>query len=206
MQTADKITSIVAIILLLGAAVAWQRSQHIIHQYRWVVLEQPILLEDGFSISRPFTVDITAKYWVQIQCSKTVPFATLDHALTKKLAAEFAVTSGTDRIAFGKASQEGMSYSADDISRNIATFDAVPGTSYNLMLRIAAGLPEIASTHPTVKISVSPIVFKGAYFSASLWAHLALGLAILGLLFFARAAWAFLSRRKGLMRLTSRQS
>ena len=88
-----------------------------------------------------------------------------------------------------------MGYTADSISRHIATFDATPGVPYNLALRITAGLPEIASTRPNVKVSVEPIVFKNAFVSASLSAYLALGLAFIGLVCFVPVAWSFLFRR-----------
>ncbi len=196
MRTTDKTISIIAVILFVGAGVAWQRSQHFLHLYRWIVLEQPIRLEDGFSIAHPFTVDVAAKYRVDVECHKTVPFDTLDQTLSKKLAAEYAVTSGTDRVAIGDTSEElGMSYSAEDISRHVATFDATPGIPYNLALRITAGLPELASTRPTAKVSVDPIVFKNAFMSASLLAYLALGLALVGLVCIVPVAWNLLFRR-----------
>jgi hypothetical protein len=183
MRTTNKIISIIAVILFVGAGLAWQRSQHIIHQYRWIVLEKPIRLEDGFSTWRPFTVDVAAKYWVEIECRKRVSIDTIDQILSKKLAAEYAVTSGKDRITSGDTSKElSMGYTDDYISRCIATFDATPGIPYNLALRIMAGVPELASTRPTVKVSVEPIVFKNAFVSASLSTYLALGLVLLGLL------------------------
>jgi hypothetical protein len=196
MRTTNKIIGIIAVILFVGAGVAWQRSQHFIHQYRWIVLEQPIHLQDGFSISHPFTVDVAAKYWIDVECRKTVPFDILDHTLTKKLAAEFAVASGAERIASGDTSQElSMGYTAASISRHIATFEAVPAVSYNLTLRVTTSLPEIASTSPTVKVSVEPLVFKSAFVVASLWAYLALGLAFIGVLCLIPVAWTFLFQR-----------
>ncbi len=196
MRTKSKITGIVAVLLFIGAGVAWQRSQHFLRMYRWVVLEQSIRLEDGFSTSHPFTVDVAAKYWVEIECRKTVPFDTLDQTLTKKLAAEYAITSGTERIASGDTAEElGMGYTNDYISRHVATFDATPGVPYNLALRITAGLPELASTRPSVKVSVEPIVFKNAFVSASLLTYLALGLALVGLLCIVPVAWTLLFRR-----------
>src|SRR5947209_4180212 len=150
MRSTNKTNCIVAVILLIGAAVAWQRSQHFMHLYRWVVLEQPIRFEDGFSTSHQFTVDVAGKYWVEVECQKTVPFHTLDDALNKRLAMECAVSSGTERIAFGDTSKDlGMSGMADSISRRITSFDAVPSVPYNLASRTTVALPEIASTHPT---------------------------------------------------------
>jgi hypothetical protein len=164
MSTTNKIIgtiAVIGIILLGGAAVAWHRSQHLIPQYRLIVLDQPIRLEDGFSISHPFTVDVAAKYWVEVECRKTVPFDTLNQTLSKKLVAEYAITSGTERIAFGGTPKApGMGYTNDHISCYLGTFDATPGVPYNLELHITADLPELASTGPAVKVSVDPLVFK----------------------------------------------
>ncbi len=196
MKTTKKMIAGVAVLLFVGAGVAWHRSQQIIRQYRWIALEQPIQLEEGFSSSHAFTVDVPARYWVQVECRKTVPFETLDQTLRKKLAAEFVVTSGAEPITFGDTSRElGMLYTAQSISRHIGTFEAAPGIQYNLGLRITAGLPEIASTQPTVKVSVEPIAFKKAFMSASLAAYIALGFALFGLLCIVLLAWAFLFQR-----------
>lgn len=196
MKTMDKSLCIIAVIMFIGAGVAWQRSRHFLHQFRWIVLEQPIRLEDGFSIEHPFTVDVAANYWVKVECHKTVPLDTLDKTLSNKLEAEYAVTSGTDRIAIGDTSKKlGMSYTNDCISRYVATFDATPGIPYNLTLRITTGLPELAATRPTVKVSVDSLVFKSAFVSASLLAYLALGLALVGMLCIIPVAWNLLFRR-----------
>lgn len=195
MRTTDKTLSIIAVILFVGAGAAWQRSQHLLPRHREIVLEQPIRLEDGFSITHPFTVDVAARYWVEVECQKTVPFDTLEQTLSTKLAAEYAVTSGTHSIASGDTSEElGMGYTTDYISRHVATFDATPGIPYNLAFRITAGPPELASTRPTVKVSVEPFIFKSAFVSASLLAYLALGLALVGLLCIVPVAGSVLFR------------
>ena len=182
MRTANKILGILALVLFVGAGLAWERSQRIIHQYRWIVLEEPIRLEDGFSISHPFTVDVATKYWIEVECRKTVPFETLDHALNKNLAVEFAVSSGRDRIAFGDSSEDiGAGYTDYSISRSITTFDAAPGVSYVLAFRVMASLPELALTRPVVKVCIDHLVFKNAFVTASLSAYLAVALAVIGL-------------------------
>src|SRR6266446_4370162 len=113
MRNTNKILGIVALLLFVGAGLAWQRSQRIIHQYRWTVLEEAVRLEDGFSISQSFTVDVAAKYWIEVECRRTVPYETLNHALMKKLAVEVTVASGSNLIAFGDSSEDEGSTGTD---------------------------------------------------------------------------------------------
>ena len=89
-----------------------------------------------------------------------------------------------------------MSFTAEDVSREIAVFDALPGTPYTLTLRITADLRELASTRPTVKVSVEHVAFKGFFVAASLLAYLALALAFAGLVFLARILWGLLFQRR----------
>ena len=196
MTKTTKNRAIAAITLLIGAGLAWQWSEHILHRYRWVVLEQPIRLEDGFSMSYAFTVDVAAKYSIEVACRKTVPIDILRETLAKRLGAQFAVIAGTNQIAAGDTTRVlGMRFAAEDVSREIATFDAVPGTPYNLTLRITADLPELSSTRPPVKVSVERVVFKGFFVSASLFAYLALGLAFAALVYLGQVIWSLLFRR-----------
>lgn len=191
-----KIIGYVAVLLFIAAGIAWQSSL-IIQRQRSIVLDQPIRLEEGYSTSHPFTVDVAAKYQIDITCRrKPVPFGTLDQALNKKLMAEYLVSKGTERIAFGDTTKWSSSgYANEYISRTIGIFDASPGLVYTLTLRIKTGLPELASTQPSVRISLEDRRFEEAFLGAALLAYLALGLALIGSLFVVPVALALLCRR-----------
>lgn len=199
MKRTGKALGILAAVSFVGAGLAWQQSQRFAHRHRWVVLEEPIRLEDGFSVSHPFSVDVAAKYWVEVECRKTVPFDTIDNALTKRLAAAVTVTRTAEQIASCDTAEVlSMTYTADSISRHVATFNAVPNVTYTLLFIVKASLPEVAATSPAIKVAVEPEVFKEAFVYASLLAYLALGLAFVGLSFLIRLAWVvYISASQG---------
>ena len=181
MKTSNKILGIVALLLFIGAGLAWQHSLEIIHQYRWIVLEEPIHLEDGFTLTHPFTVDVAAKYWIEVECHRTVSFDIINQALTKELKAECLVTQGTTTVVMGDSAHAfGSSGSTNAISIILVRFDAHPHVAYNLTLHIKGTLTSLASTRPEVKISVEGFVYKEAYVRAVLYAYSSLGLAIVG--------------------------
>jgi hypothetical protein len=201
MRTNNTILDIVAILLFAGAAMAWQHSQNGIQKYRWVVLKKPIHLEDGFIISHPFTVDVGAKYWVEVRCCKTIPFELLDETLCRKLVAEFNISSGTNSIASGDSVNDfGAGYSDEFIDRYIGSFDAVPGVPYTLEFRIKASLPKLDSTRPLVRISIDSLVFKDAFVTAALSAYFSYGLALAGVMCLAMVVWSFVRRQNDRIR------
>ena len=202
MKTSNKILGIVTVLLFIGAGLTWQHSLKIIHQYRWIVLEEPVHLEDGFTLTHPFTVDVAAKYWIEIECHRTVSFDIIDQALTKDLKAECLVTQGTTTVVMGDSAHAfGSSGSTDAVSIILVRFDASPHTAYNLKLHIKGTLTSLASTRPEVKISVEGIVYKEAYVRAVLYAYFSLGLGIIGaacaVVLMIRILSSYLRRKKG---------
>ena len=137
-------------------------------------------MEDGFTSTHPFTVDVAAKYWIEIECHRTVPYQVIDEALSKELKAKCSVTQGVETVAAGDSAHPFGSSGSDVISTILVRFDALPHTTYNLTLHIDETLKSLASTRPEVKISVEGIVYKEAYVHAIFYVYSSLGLGIVG--------------------------
>ena len=197
MATSKKILLSFGCVLIATALTAWLFAQHKLREHRWTVLEKPIRIESGFLLEQSFTVDVPADYYVEIECSKTLDFETLDSLLNKQLAATYSVTENGRPLASGdSATHHGASYSRDYISRSIGKFSCAPGHTYNLTLQVTQTLSELASTTPVAKVSVTPIVFKDAFVTASLAAYLAIGLGIVGIACIVPPLYGLLLRRR----------
>ena len=142
-------------------------------------------------------MDVPADYFVEIECSQTLQFETLDSLLTKQLAVSYSLTEDGCPLASGdSATYHGASYSQDYISRIIGRFSCAPGHTYNLTLRVTQTVPELAATTPVAKVSVTPIVFKNAFVTASLAVYLAIGLGIVGITCIVPPLYAMVFRRR----------
>jgi len=60
--------SIIILTLLYVAYMTWLYAHHLF--YRQTVSEVPIRFEEGFSLTRRFTVGPAAKYWVGVKYNK----------------------------------------------------------------------------------------------------------------------------------------
>lgn len=195
MTTPKNNTLIDGCFFLIAALLLWLYSQHIRH-HRWVVLKQSIRFEEGFSLAESFTVDVPTDYWLEVECRKTVPFKTLDSILTTELAVSYSVSAGERHIVDGESTSNlGAGHSQDDMSRHIGTFRAVPGKTYRLDMRVTRSLPQLASTRPVAKVSVDPLICKGALVKASLLSFLAIGIAIVTLVCITPALWSYIFPR-----------
>jgi hypothetical protein len=195
MNTTKKILAVVAILLFIATGVMLQRALRV-NQRRWVVLEQPIRLDEGFSFSNSFTVDIPTTYYLGVECKKTVPSDTLNATLYQALAVEFSLSNGATNVAHGDSSKIiGGAGANDFVSVEFAKFEATPGVTYTLDFHVLHSLPQLASTCPLVKVSVHPSVFKNAAVNASVSIFEAYGLAFVGLLCALSALGSILFRR-----------
>jgi hypothetical protein len=175
MSTSTKTFGIIGGALLIAGAWTQYRAQ----TDRWIILEVPVALQTGATISQSFTVDRATSYYLEIECERTPEAAEagndLDDALRDGLEANASITSDGRPI-------EGVDCSDPDsttvrrgfYSRILCTFAARPGKTYNLALHIIrygqglssrdhklAGtwdenltIPEEA--HPRLKIEVDP--------------------------------------------------
>ena len=183
---------LLALVLLIGAALARLSANRILNQHRWVVLDQPVRVEAGAAFSYPFTVDIAAPYEVELGCRRAISNTVLDQTLDKDLIADYEVSSKGERLVTGDTSSwKGSSGGGGTTSRLLGNFAAEPGRPYLLRIHFARTLPVLAATQPRLKVSVHPRVYKPFYFRAALLAHLALALAILGA---GCLLWALFSR------------
>jgi len=175
-----KITGVIAALLFIAAGLAFHHSRRLMTEHRWIVLQEPITFEKGFSLSHAFTMDLAANYWIEVECRKTIPFETLEKTLDKELAAEFIVTDALGPVASGESSRWNAAGFTDySISRRLGGFEGAPNHSYTLSLHISASLPGLASTHPVVKIVIDTLPYKHAYLTSTLFAILGIVLSVI---------------------------
>jgi hypothetical protein len=170
-STSTKLFTAVAVILLGASAFMLFR--------RSVVLDVPIALHTGATISHTFTVDRATSYYLEIACERTHEAAEagndLDDTLRDGLEADARITSNEHSIGGVDCSDPDHTIAgAGFYSRVLCTFDARPGKTYNLALHIIrygqglssrdhklAGtwdenLTIPAEAHPRLKIEVDP--------------------------------------------------
>ena len=183
MSTKQRKFAVAALLLFTSAALAWLEAGKILHAHRLVVVDHPIRLEAGLSFTYPFTVDVAANYQIELTCARSVPAAVLDQALSKGLLADYAVSTGNDRVADGDTSQVVMprNGASDTVSRFVGKFAAQPGHRYLLRIQFSRSLPVLAATQPTVQVSLDPAVAGPVYARAQFASLLALLFAALGL-------------------------
>jgi hypothetical protein len=189
MTTLGKIFTIMAIPFFIGAGLAWHhylQLAHTINGGRWDanVLETPIRLEQGVSVSQPFTVNIATRYWLDIECQKAISSNAIDAALSKELAVEFNIASNAVIVVSGDSLQSSnTNYANNFIVRRISEFQAYPDTRYDLVLHVIHSVPILASMRSNVKISINPHAIKNLYVGISVSEYKAIGLALLGFYF-----------------------
>jgi hypothetical protein len=190
-RESKKFALTVALIFFLSAALAFWFAWRTLPHGRGIVLNQPIRLEEGFSISQPFTVGAPGKYWATIRCRKTAPVHTIERALTKRLRMEYSIAEGSDQIVSGvDPPNDRMGYGQDSISRLFASFEAIPGRSYSVTVHITANVPKLAATNPTLTVEIDPRLLEPnpvPFFLSGL-------LALVGLHFLT--AWRLVARRE----------
>lgn len=123
---------------------------------RDTVLKVPIRFEEGYSLSRSFTVDDPHQYDLIIAFRKDTPIDVRRGPPPDDFAVQFVVRSGGDTVAEGtnesddpKPSLHSKNYTA----RYLSTFQAVPGRRYELTFRVTRALPSLAATKPVVMIA-----------------------------------------------------
>jgi len=153
-MTAGRKTSFkVGCVLLAGALVAWLLGENTVRRHRWGVLKEPIRIEEGFALTRSFTVDVPCEYIIEVECKKEVPVETLEAILKSELAVSYSVDEDGRALVEGdSAVWHGTSYRQRSISRHLAPFSARPGHTYRLNLRVTRSLPQLAATSPIVKV------------------------------------------------------
>ena len=181
----------VALGFFIVAAIAFLTAYSFGHRYRWIALEEPIRLEEGFALSRAFTVDAATDYYIAVQCRRAIPLEKLTRALKEELAAECTVLENGRDIVDGdpRYSEYGGSF----ISQGIGRFDGIPGRLYTLTLQVSRSLPALAPTQPTVEVRVHPVFSKGWFVLGMLCFQLAVALAFASLICFGTS---FLFKRQ----------
>jgi hypothetical protein len=162
-STSTKVFTAVALFLLV--AVAFMSSR------RSVVLDVPLVLQTGVTISHTFTVDHATSYYLEVACERTHEAAEasndLDDALRDGLEADVRITSDEGPIEGVDCSDPKHTIAgAGFYSRVLCRFDARPGKTYNLALHIVRygqGLSSRdhkltipAEARPRLKIEVDP--------------------------------------------------
>lgn len=178
--------AVVAFSCFIGAAMEWHgylQGGHTINESRRIVLEIPIRLEQDFSISQSFTVDVAATYWLDIECQKTNSPETLNAILANELAVEVIITNDASIFIHEDSFQSnGVVNSDDHIERHISIFKALPSVHYNLVLHVIRSSPVLAKSQSVMKISIGPRALENLYMGTSISAYKAVGWALLGLL------------------------
>jgi hypothetical protein len=178
-STSTKAFTVFAAVLLIAAMWMQHRSQ----TDRFIILNIPVALQTGATISQTFTVDRATSYYLEIACERTHEQAEagndLDDALRDGLEADARITTDGHSIDGVDCSErEHITAGPGFYSRVLCTFPAKPGKTYNLALRIiryGQGLPsrdhKLAGTwdetltipeeaHPKLKIEVDPHDYK----------------------------------------------
>ena len=181
MKSSFRRLALSALILWVGAALAWLEAGRILHQHRWVVVDHVVRVEEGVAFSYPFTVELAANYRIELECRRAIPDAALEQALDKDLIADYEVSSKGNPLFSGNTSHlEGTGGANGTSSRLLGRFDAQPNHPYLLRLHFSRSLPVLAATRPTLKVSVDAQVSRPTYVHAAFAVQLALVLAALG--------------------------
>jgi hypothetical protein len=154
--------SVILLTLLYVACVGWLHAHHLLF-YRRIALEEPVRLEQGFSLRRQFTVDVRTLHWVAIQYDEvfrsTAEFPTPRDEFT----AEFEVASNDKLIAKGGTASAGdwsgggpapWRISRDHVIRYLDSFQAEPGKLYQVSLRVTSAQSRLVSKKSYALIEV----------------------------------------------------
>lgn len=174
-----------ALVLFSCSAVILMRIEQL--QRRLIVLAVPIRFEQGYSISRPFTVRVSASYFVGIGFSRTLPPSDPQRPMPPDdFAAEFRVTSQGSEIVKGSNLDErgrGVILGEQTSYRYIGEFVGRANHHYDISLRVHKADPVLASAKPFLQIAADPLILQQQGIRAFAWRVVGVGFAIFGLIF-----------------------
>lgn len=174
-----KVTTITAILFLLAGGVTWLCGQYVLHEYRSGIFKVPIRLEPGFALTRQFTVDVPAKYYLGIRFHKRT---LIRNDAPDDFSVEFTITSRGTVVAAGNSGNDrhGRILGPFSTTRLLEPFEAEPGAPYDLSLKVTDASPAIASTNPTLMLGIDPLFTQDSYIKGLLLIYLGVGLAFFG--------------------------
>ena len=182
MNTVRRFRRISGCVSLVGSSAAAIVALHLVG-HSWTVLESPVYIEEGTSFSGTFMVPILARYEIDIECSRNLPFHTLQSILERQLEVTYSLTTTEGILATGRCVEPAeMEYTDKAIARVVTTFAAVPGKQYRLQLHWSSALPELAKAKPYAKVIVNTWTLTDAVQAAFAYMLLAVLLAVGGVL------------------------
>lgn len=185
MNRLTKLSTLAALLSFLGSFWVWYHDLRAprVTGNRRRVLELPIQIQEGYSISNVFTVDTAATYSLSIECKSAIPLDLLDQALSKDLAVEFTITSNAVMLAHGDSFQSGHAIRVSNyFTRRISEFYGEPGAEYGVSLRVSRSMLTLAPTDPRLTVSVNPSALKNKLVAVSASGIKTLGLFLAGML------------------------
>jgi hypothetical protein len=179
-MTIAKVCTVGGLVIALIGAGLYLHGHRILSSYRQQVLEVPVRFDDGFSTSQQFTVDKKAPYYVGLAYHKQT--FSQPTQIDDNFTVEFTVASDGSVIASGTNTNDAHAAirSKDYTIRLLGPFDAQPGQTYNLSLRVLRADPELAATAPKLLVLMHPRSSEDDGITGSLFTVAGIGLAAVG--------------------------
>lgn len=185
-----KLSTVVAVLLLLWAALAWRHYLHHTQALkeaagkRQVPLQLLLHLDQGLSLTQRFEVDFKAAYTAEFEYQASTPMGTPSASYTERPTIELSVTS--NNIVIAEENSAEFSRSNPSIGgSNLWTrpFEACPGAQYDLRLRVLQATPGVTNAQGRVQVAAAPLALKNMLVKSSVLSLKAICLTISAFLF-----------------------
>lgn len=177
-------------IALWGAWLLWLKTRH------YAPVKMPVSMSVGHIRTKEFVVNIDARYNIEIEVEKKIPFDTLNCLLgmapsipnvcadQEIINANWVLSSAGKVIGQGSSLQDrGGGWANDTISREIGSFEGRKGQRYRLDLDLLKDGTALSAGNPRLTVSVDPGFIEGSMFTTALLIDPVAGvLALIGLI------------------------
>ena len=175
------------------AAYLYASSVSLMREHDFRPLEMPFDLKPGTLTSQEFQVHLEARYLIELEVDRNMPFDTLNSLLGPKLAQnnwspepvveiEWTLTSGTREVASGSSQNEGGGRSGKTLLRTIGQFDGLPQTPYVLKVRSLLDGSVLAPANPRIVVVLHHLDYNREFGKGHIRADLAEVLVVIGVL------------------------
>ena len=159
------------------------------------VLEIPIEVKEGFSVSNAFKLDSEITYWLRIECEKALPPKSMAEALANEFVGEFEITKNGVTIAkgHGYTSAFGGDYG---VVRLADIIEGQTGAEYCLKFHVIRPSPTLATANPKLTISPNLASLKNMKIAVGLSKLKRVGVISVGISLLLSVAYIWLRMRR----------
>lgn len=190
--------------LLLLAGATYVGSWRIRTSHNWQPVRTALAWDRKHTVVTEFVADAEARYSVEIDLERELPFEQLQDVLdalhaakakpkSKQPGIEVVVSSNGRKVPL-----DGYrgTYWGETVGSTVAVFQATPGQHFTIQAEVRRAAPELQVLNPHLQVSVYPPDYLPYYMNSALLDLLTLVVGVIGVLALVLAGWRRRSRAR----------